>query len=202
MNVGERLRLVPYWEMSAVESDRINVIVDPGPAFGAGDHPSTVMALELLETALGQLVAEAVERPTMLDVGTGTGVLAIAAALLGTGFTAGFDIDSPAIYTARRNLDLNGLSVPSHEPSIELFVGELDCVKGPFHIVAANLAAPLLKRLADTLPPVVGSHLILSGIADEMKDVVIETYLSRGFSVLRQLNRENWNAALLRKIST
>ena len=203
LNIGERLRLVPYWEIFRTDPDRINVIVDPGPAFGAGDHPSTVMALELLEAAVKQLNADAVHRPSMLDVGTGTGVLAIAGKLIGVGFAVGFDIDSPTIYTARRNLELNRMSgaTASDEPDIELFVGELDCVKRSFHIVAANLAAPLLKELAASLASVTKSHLILSGIADEMKDVVIETYLSGSFSEVRRLNRKNWNAFLLRKIS-
>ena len=201
MDIGERLRLVPYWEISHAGPDRINVILDPGPAFGAGDHPSTLMALELLERAVMELKARKVHCPTMLDAGTGTGVLAIAGKLLGTGFTVGFDIDSPAIYTARRNLELNGLSCPnpSDEPNIELFVGELDSVKPSFHLVAANLAAPLLQRLAGTLSPVAAEHLILSGIADEMREVVIEAYVSRGLSVICQLNRGTWNAALLCK---
>ena len=124
--------------------------------------------------------------------------------MLGTGFTAGFDIDSPAIYTARRNLALNGLACPNpgDEPEVELFVGELDCVKPSFHLVAANLAAPLLQRLADTLSPMAASHMILSGIADEMREVVIEAYVSRGLSVMCQLNRGTWNAALLCKTNT
>ncbi len=107
MDVGDSLRLVPYWERRAHESERIQIIIDPGPAFGGGDHPTTLMALELLEAA-----ARSFDhcKPSMLDVGTGTGVLAIAAEALGSGFTVGLDIDAAAIFTAKRNVGLNSSS--------------------------------------------------------------------------------------------
>lgn len=203
VDVTESLRLVPYWEAFQAEPDRVNVIIDPGPAFGAGDHPSTVMALELLEIAMGELNEQGMNRPTVLDVGTGTGVLGIAAKKLGSGFTVGFDIDSAAICTARRNLELNGLSCtdPHGHAGMELFVGELGCIHRCFDLVAANLAAPVLKRLAGTLAPVVGSMLVLSGIADAMIALVQQAYLSRGFLLGRHLSLDGWNALLLRGVS-
>jgi ribosomal protein L11 methylase PrmA len=91
-------------------SDRIPLIIDPGPSFGAGDHPTTIMALELLEEAISE-ESQTGSSPTLLDVGTGTGVLAIAGKSLGTGFTVGLDIDSASVFTARRNVDLNGLAL-------------------------------------------------------------------------------------------
>ena len=119
------------------------MIVDPGPAFGAGNHPATVMALQLLEVALDRSSAE-VQFPSMLDLGTGTGILAIAAKRLGAGFTVGVDIDSAAIYSARRNLKLNGLT---SKDSVELLIGGVESVRGTFKIVTANLVAPLLVEV-------------------------------------------------------
>jgi len=108
--VGENLRLVPYWERGIDPRERIEVVIDPGSAFGSGDHPTTLMALELIESAVFRALEDG-PPPNMLDVGTGTGVLAIAGKLLGTGFTLGLDIDPAAIWTARRNLQLNGQCV-------------------------------------------------------------------------------------------
>jgi len=108
LDVGERLKLVPFWERGLAVSDRTPLIIDPGPSFGTGDHPTTIMALELLEEAVNEASQTGCE-PTLLDVGTGTGVLAIAGKILGTGFTLGLDIDSASVFTARRNVDLNGL---------------------------------------------------------------------------------------------
>ncbi|MFH1112313.1 MAG: 50S ribosomal protein L11 methyltransferase [Pseudomonadota bacterium] len=113
LDVGERLRLVPFWERGLHVSERTPVIIDPGPSFGAGDHPTTIMALELLEEVLNE---KNVHAPTLLDVGTGTGVLAIAGKLLGTGFTVGLDLDAASVFTARRNLELNGLVLSGRSP--------------------------------------------------------------------------------------
>lgn len=203
VDVGTRLRLVPYWERGAAKSDRLEVIIDPGPSFGAGDHPTTLMALELLEVATS-MAEETGPSPTMLDVGTGTGVLAIAGKALGTGFTVGLDVDPAAVFIARRNLTLNkGCNPASAEefPAIQMFVGGPESIKGVFEIVAANLAAPTLLKLRDSLVAATGSFLILSGIADAMADEVVRSYSSAGCFTIMRRRREEWNAALLQKRS-
>ena len=116
VDVGGSLRLVPYWERGLTKSDRIELIIDPGPSFGAGDHPTTLMALELLEVAIS-MAEEIGPPPTMLDVGTGTGVLAIAGKMLGTGFTVGLDVDPAAVFIARRNVALNRGCDPARQRS-------------------------------------------------------------------------------------
>ena len=201
VDVGARLRLVPYWERGAVKSDRIELIIDPGPSFGAGDHPTTLMALELLEVAVS-MAHETGPSPSMLDVGTGTGVLAIAGKALGTGFTVGLDVDPAAVFIARRNLALNvGCNpVPADSrPSIQMVVGGSESIKGVFDIVAANLAAPTLLNLRDSLLSATGSFLILSGIADAMAEEVVRSYNSAGCFTIMSRRREEWNAALLQK---
>ncbi len=197
VDVGRRLRLVPYWEAAAAREDRLNIVIDPGPSFGSGDHPSTVMALELLEMAMETRGARTA-RPSVLDVGTGTGVLAIAARALGAVDVVGLDVDSSAIFTARRNLKLNGPTVcrSAGEVEIPFFVGTARAAGGVFDVVMANLAAPTLIRLSEDLTELTGWDLILSGIADAMEATVLETYVSGGLDLLRHMKKEGWNAFL------
>ncbi len=197
LDVGGRLRLVPFWEQGLAVSDRIPLIIDPGPSFGAGDHPTTIMALELLEESVCS-ITRAGFVPTLLDVGTGTGVLAIAGRILGAGFTVGLDIDSASVFTARRNVELNGFGLRGRGTgrAVDLVVGGADCIRGLFHIVTVNLVAPVLLRLKDDLIARVGHTLILSGIADVMVNQVIAAYNSSDLSVFKILSREGWNAAV------
>ena len=192
IDVGEKLRIVPYWESGLASSDRLDIIIDPGPAFGAGNHPATLMALQLIEVALNRLSAE-VQFPSMLDLGTGTGILVIAAKRLGAGFTVGVDIDAAAIYSARRNLQLNGLK---SENSVELLIGGAESVRGTFKVVTANLVAPLLLQLSKNLGNRVEEFLVLSGIADAMAQKVLESYSSQGFTPIISKNDQSWNAVL------
>jgi len=198
VDVGQRLRLVPYWEIGRTRSDRTELIIDPGPAFGAGDHPTTIMAVELLETAIGILRKE-IDSPSLLDVGTGTGVLAIAGKALGTGPTIAFDPDPVAVFSARRNFQLNGLwgAVDEDDDPIRAFVGGIEAVNGAFDIVAANLVAPVLLRLLEQLADRVGQLLVLSGIADPMAEKVITAYESAGLNAIIRLQKNGWNSVLL-----
>ncbi len=193
IEVGKKLRVIPYWETGLATSDRLDVIIDPGPAFGVGNHPATVMALQLLEVALDGSFAGGVALPSMLDVGTGTGILAIAGKLLGSGFTVGLDVDSAAIFTARRNLQLNGLR---SENCVELLIGGAESIKGTFHIVTANLVAPVLLELRKELGNLVERFLIVSGIADAMVKEVLESYGSAGLDLSASMDDDGWNAAL------
>jgi ribosomal protein L11 methyltransferase len=198
-DVGELLRLVPYWEIKKAKPDRINLIIDPGPSFGAGEHASTVLALELLEQVVPDL-KQTISNPSLLDAGTGTGVLAIAGKKLGTGFTAAFDIDSASVFNAKRNLRINGLEGDRAECSrIELFAGGIDCIEAGFDVVTANLAAPVLVRLADDLVKACCGHLVLSGIADAMTEKVLTTYQSTGMQLLDRSTSAGWNALSMYK---
>jgi ribosomal protein L11 methyltransferase len=194
-DVGARLRLVPYWERGLTSSSRLEVIVDPGPSFGAGDHPTTIMALEFLETALADQTTWGTPL-RVLDVGTGTGVLAIAAVLLGAECAVGVDIDEAAIFTARRNVVLNGLGVSENEVQrVEMIVGSADAIEGPFGLVMANLAAPTLLNLRQQT----GQTLILSGIADAMVEQIMKEYMSGDLRLISRNHHDGWNAAYLRR---
>lgn len=196
-DVGDRLRLVPYWERGLTHSLRQEIIVDPGPAFGAGDHPTTIMALEFLERASSEALQSGMVM-SVLDVGTGTGVLAIAAVLLGADFAIGLDIDAAAIFTARRNIALNGLGDSEFRASpVQMAVGSADAVRGPFDLVMANLAAPTLLNLKAPIVRHTGRFLILSGIADAMVEQVLREYGSNDLCLLAHSQQDGWNSALL-----
>jgi ribosomal protein L11 methyltransferase len=198
VDVGEKLRLVPYWEKESQQSHRIEIIIDPGPAFGGGDHPTTIMALELVEAAM---ILAAHDEPSMLDVGTGTGVLALAAKALGSGLTVGLDVDGAAIYTARRNVGLNRISKNDPGNGIALLLGGAECVNRQFHIVAANLPAPLLLRLRNTLTRTTVEYLVLSGIAEELTGEVLAAYDSDELELVRKAQKNGWNAVLMKRRS-
>lgn len=198
VEAGQQLRLVPYWDRRADSSERIDLIIDPGPAFGAGDHPTTIMALELLEAATSLLSGQ-IDSPSLLDVGTGTGVLAIAGKALGAGLTVAFDPDPAAVFSARRNFGLNRFWRNDDEGSdgIKVFVGGIDAIKGTFDILAANLVAPLLLNLSEQLTNCVGRLVVLSGIADPMADKVVAAFQSTGLNIIKRLHKEGWNSVLL-----
>jgi ribosomal protein L11 methyltransferase len=153
------------------------------------------MALELLEDAMAEYSHD--HRPSVLDAGTGTGVLAVAALLLGARRTSAFDVDSAAVVTTRRNLQLNGLiRTVGPFPSIDLFVATVDAVKGEYDLVLANLAAPLLLRIQTGLTARVKNTLILSGIADAMIENVRGAY-GRSLVVAQARSVDGWHALRL-----
>lgn len=195
VDVGEKLRLVPYWEPRT--GGRVELVVDPGPSFGAGDHPSTIMALQFLEVVMEMPPAVGYS-PTMLDVGTGTGVLAIAGKALGTGFTVALDLDAASVFSARRNFMLNSIRQSRMaDEGIELVVGGAECLWCAFDIVVANLAAPLLLRRSGLLSELAGGFLILSGIAEVLSESVTSAYRGENMQLLKEAEKQGWHALLL-----
>lgn len=188
--VAPGLTVFPFWEPVPSSLTGHVILVDPGPAFGTGKHPTTRMCLEALER---------IELPgswTMLDVGTGTGILAMYGVKLKAGRVLGIDIDEEALRWARRNIELNGLS-----GAIELSSKPLGQLKDSFSVLAANLIlAEILKLLPDfpcLLNP--GGWLILSGILrDQVKEVRVAL---DGYSVYEHetLYQEEWACMICRK---
>jgi ribosomal protein L11 methyltransferase len=145
----------------------IDVAIDPGRAFGSGSHPSTRLAL----AALQQLD---LHDTTVLDVGTGTGVLAIAAALLDARWVAAVDIDPAAVEIAAGNARRNGV-----DDRLEVSDDEVGSVRsGPFDVVVANVTAGVLVELATEVSGHVraGGHLVLSGLLVDQRAAVLEAY--------------------------
>jgi len=148
IDVGEQLSILPPWEKS--DKSRIPLIIDPGMAFGTGHHETTKACLQLIER-----FSKNSPRDRFLDVGTGTGILAIAASRLGFKAVLGVDIDPLAIDAATRNAELNSLQ------NVEIQEKTIAGVHGSFDMIAANLMSEILIPIA----PEITSRLNYSGIA-------------------------------------
>jgi len=156
--ISDRLVIAPPWNAPPGA-----LIIEPGRGFGTGAHPTTRLALERLD-------ALADHHRTLLDVGTGSGVLALAGARLGLD-VVGIDNDIDAIADARRQRDRNGLTA-------NLSTTPVDEVEGRFDLVLANLNGPLLARLADAIRARVGRTLFVTGILPEHEAEVEEAFAS------------------------
>ncbi len=193
LRVGKRLLIVPTWEeMTQLPGDLV-IRIDPGMAFGTGGHETTRLCLELLESVMesGPLLTV----PSLLDLGTGSGILAMAASLLGAGRILALDIDPDAIEVARENLEINDLS-----DYIECGTTPLESLDERFDIILANILAEELVRLssylAERLQP--GGALILSGILAEKESLVRQGFSSQPLKYIQTACAGEWVAMLYR----
>lgn len=173
-----------------VPPDTVALRIEAGAAFGTGHHGTTVGCLEAFETVLAQQGAPA----RVLDVGTGTGVLAIAAALTGSDTVVGTDIDAPSVRIAAENAAINGASVTVVED------GDLGHVEvtahRPYDLVFANILASPLIELAPAITSSVraGGQIILSGLLRVQQDAVAEAYLAHGCRLEQVIHHDAWAA--------
>ena len=162
IRISDRLWIVPSWH-EAPDAGAINLILDPGMAFGTGSHPTTRLCLEWLERTIqgGQ---------SLLDYGCGSGILAIAGAKLGAKPVAGVDIDPQAVQAARDNAERNGVTA--------LFANSAEPVAGEYDLVVANILSNPLKVLAPAICAHVrpGGRLALSGILAEQAEELSALY--------------------------
>lgn len=162
IRISERLWIVPSWHESP-DPAAVNLVLDPGMAFGTGSHPTTRLCLEWLERNVAAGC-------TVLDYGCGSGILAIAAARLGAARVAGVDIDPQAIEAARANAERNGVTA--------LFADSAQPVAGEYDLVVANILSNPLRVLAPAICAHVrsGGRLALSGILREQAEEIIAIY--------------------------
>ena len=180
MRFGQRLWIVPSWH-AAPEPDAVNLLLDPGLAFGTGTHPTTALCLEWLD---GQNLSDC----NVLDFGCGSGILAIAALLLGAKQAVGTDIDYQAIEASRDNAERNGIDAsrfPLYLPE-QLPAEQAD-------VVVANILAGPLVALAPQITSLVkpGGRLALSGILAEQGEDVAAAY-AEAFELDPQCIRDGW----------
>ena len=188
MEIGKRLIIVPGWETSG--SSRIQITMDPGLAFGTGTHETTALCLELLDE-----LVQGGER--VLDVGTGSGILAIAALKLGAREADGVDIDPMCVRTAGENARRNGV-----EEHFRVLVGDLsDKAEGLYDIITANIVASAILSLAPSVPALMapGAKFICSGIIDTRKDEVLDGLRANGLNPVKIREKRGWVCILCEK---
>jgi len=164
-----RLWVGPPWDVPNAPADRVRLVIEPKMAFGTGDHPTTSLCL-------GAVDAYMADHPgaSVLDVGTGTGVLAIAAKKLGAGRVVGTDNDPVSVELARENAEVNTT------PEVEFSGRSLEAVQGPFDLVVANILANTLIELAPLITAHVKDRLLLAGVLAHQKAEVEEAYVRLG----------------------
>lgn len=190
--VGERIVVKPGWEDYEAADGELVIEMDPGMAFGSGLHETTSMCIKALEKDLGGAYDPSRYPIKVLDVGTGTGILAMAAVLLGADEALGIDIDDEAVRVSNENIIKNGL-----EGRISIRHGNLmDGINYDPDIIVANLMADLVVMLspaaAAQLRP--GGVYITSGILDIKEDIVKKAIEDAGFDIIEVLADGEWRA--------
>jgi ribosomal protein L11 methyltransferase len=191
--VGERLVIKPSWREFEGGPGDLVVTLDPGMAFGTGLHPTTKLCLVALE----RLVAAG---DRVFDVGTGSGILALAAARLGASSVLAVDLDEIAVQAARENVETNGLA-----ERIAIGRGSVDAAPDGerYDLVVANIIARVIVDLAPALAARVrpGGRLVASGILDVRRDEVAAALAAGGLAVEETLTEADWIALVCRKDS-
>ena len=195
--VGERIVVLPYW-LADEETDRLKVILDPGLTFGTGAHPSTQMVMEKMEEVV---------KPGFrcLDLGSGSGILSIAALRLGAASAIGIDIDPKAEDIARENAAYNGF----HAPEFTAFTGNVtedkalmaQLAAAEYDLVLVNIVADVIIGLSPVLPNFLTekSTLICSGILDVRLEEVCAALEKAGLTVTAVKAKEDWRSVTARK---
>ena len=189
VRIGERLIVVPSWEeYSASESDVV-LRMDPGMAFGTGTHETTRLCSRLIEDYMkpGDYV---------LDVGTGSGILAIAASKLGARKINAYDIDPMAIKVAEENCEENGCN--NVFCGISDLLAGVDKSEGPYDFISANIVADIIVRMAPDILPFLkkGGLLAVSGIIEPQTERVKESLIKAGLTHVLSRSENDWNAML------
>lgn len=189
VQVSRRLVVQPPWvpAMPGVEDDLV-ILIDPGRAFGSGAHPATRLALEAVEAAV-----RAGDR--VLDIGCGSGVLAIGAAMLGASEVTAVDLDPAAVDATRANAERNGVGTV-----IRVALGSTEVAEGPGDVVVANIGVAVLRELAGALAALVrpGGVLVLSGLLEGQDDEVVASL--RGCDAVAGYEMDGWVAPVLRRV--
>lgn len=182
--IGEKILICPSWENIPCNTDRIKLNIDPGLAFGTGNHETTRLCLELLEKYIDNT-------KTVLDIGCGSGILSIASLLLGAKSAIGVDIDNLAIKTANENAIFNGV-----EDRFEGINGDLtDKINEKFDIIFANIVADVLIKLNQNVEKYMnrGCIYIISGIISSREKDVLNS-LKSNFKIIDRNIKNDWVA--------
>lgn len=188
--VTRRLIVAPPWDPAQPGEDQVVMVIDPGQAFGTGQHQSTQLVLRRIE----RLADKGKLPPRVLDVGCGSGILALAALKLGAASALAIDLDPAAIQASQKNAELNGLA-----GGLEASLTPLEEVPERFALVLANLTArdliALARPLRERLAP--GGELVVSGLLVEQMAQVQEAFARLGLDLVEQDSLAGWAALVL-----
>lgn len=187
VHIGKRIVICPFWEPYEAKSHEVKVLLDPGMAFGTGTHETTRLCMAFLDEQI-------TNNSTVLDVGTGSGILAITALLLGAKSAVGVDIDELAVKIAGENAALNGV-----EQEARFVCGDLtEQISGQYDFICANIVADVLIRLADSIVPFLHkqSKLMVSGIIEDRCTDVFTALEAAGLKHLESKQENDWISAL------
>ncbi len=191
MPIGKKLLIRPLWEKEYDTDGRIVLNIEPGLAFGTGSHPTTKLCLETLEKYID-------ENSTVLDIGCGSGILSIAALLLGAKSAFGVDIEKLAVKTAIENAKENGFG----SPVFDAVNGNLsDKVSGKYHVIVANIVADIIMQFNEEVSEFLedGGIYITGGIIDIRKDEVVRSFEQNGFEIIANYEEKGWNVFVCRR---
>ncbi|RXM75063.1 50S ribosomal protein L11 methyltransferase [Clostridium tetani] len=180
--VGEKIVIKPIWEEYGENPEEIILELDPGMAFGTGTHETTRMCIESLEKYVK-------EEDVVFDIGTGSGILGIAAAKLNAKKVIGVDLDEVAVDSAKKNVGFN------HLDNIEILHGDLmEVVKGKCNIIVANIIADIIILLSKDVKKFLedGGYFISSGIIKDRKEEVVDSLKENGFKIEEIKEQGEW----------
>lgn len=202
--VTDRFAIFPPWDKpdATVLEGRLQLEIEPGMAFGTGQHATTQLCLRELERIAASLGVGRVEKSSLLDVGTGTGILALGAHKLGFERIAATDIDPDAVLAARNNAAMNGIHLEVAQmtvPSAAAAAHISPSFQPPFHVVVANILKVVLEKILPELAGVVapGGLLLLSGLLQEDARALTRQAEMLGLKYLRESYQDDWAALVL-----
>ncbi len=190
VHIGEHIVIVPAWEKYCAAEGEILVQMDPGMAFGTGTHETTRLVIGLLEKYIHPGVR-------VLDVGCGSGILAICASKLGAGVCKAYDIDPVAVKVARENIKDSGMENVSCDVS-DLLKG-VDRTGGTYDVICANIVADIIIRMTPDVGELMGKNSVIlaSGIISERADDVISCFQKHGFYIVERAEENGWCALVV-----
>ena len=184
--IGKQIVVKPTWREYKQNNGEIVIEIDPGMAFGTGTHPSTSLCVEMLEKYLNP-------DDSILDVGTGSGILLLAAARLGAKNLSGIDIDEVAVKIAAQNLIINGIEADR----FNITTGKISAItKGRFDLIIANILTDVIIEIILDVKRLLKDNgfFICSGIVEENKEIITRKLQSGGFEIVDIIIKEKWAA--------
>lgn len=188
IRVSDRIVIKPTFKNYSPKENEIVLTIEPKMSFGTGEHQTTKLILRLLEKYV-------TKRMKLLDVGSGTGILAIASIKLGAAKAFAVDIDEVCLENCKENCELNKVT-----DSVEIITGEIDDVKeNDFDLILANIQKNVLLEIAEKIKSKLksGGIIILSGLLESDKDAIEKKYYSLGFDTLQLQIMDEWIAVVL-----